>query len=119
MKLYSVTGDINVAGNWHLLTATELTQLTASNTIYVTTQGTGVSGGTISRARIRVSKGNANPPPFTPADETTNIKPKTLPADPNEYYIQYTLSSPLPTPPTFTFGAEVCVLNPGGVCQWF
>lgn len=104
IKFYSVSGNISNSSSWTQLTATDLAALSPADIIYVTITGGNTTGGaTIDKARIRV-----NATSWSPADETTDIKPKANTSEPDEYYVTYTIP-PFGNGPssTFTFGAEV------------
>ncbi len=93
VKLYTVNGDPNVASNWALIPADQLTHLQPGTTVYATVLGT-VTNGVIDKARIRM-----NSTAWTTNDETTVKKPGS-----EEFYKVFIL----PTGTTsFTFGAEV------------
>ncbi len=103
VRLYQVIGDVTVATNWQLLTATQLTALRPGDIIYATTLGT-TTGGTFDRARIRVNSST-----WTTANETTNKKPGS-----DEFYIIYTIPSDGTV--TFTFEAEI---HEVGADKWY
>ncbi|KKS84431.1 MAG: hypothetical protein UV59_C0019G0006 [Candidatus Gottesmanbacteria bacterium GW2011_GWA1_43_11] len=101
IKIYQLTGDLNLPASWQLLTTQQLAALQPGTVIYITTLGGTSNGATITRARIRVNTTTW----VQTLHDTVNLKPKTLTTEVNEYYLTYTI--PTDGTANFTVGAEV------------
>ncbi len=97
IKVYRV-GTIGDASSWTLLNSTQLPNLLPGETIYIATVGS-VANGVIDKARIRV---NSNV--WTAVNETTQMKPKAILTDPDEYYVAYTVPAGIIS---FSFQSEL------------
>jgi len=84
VKAYTVTGDPGVIGNWKLLSASDLSQLSAGDEVYLTVTGSVASAGAYTKARFTIN-GTTRP-------EVTNTKPPAIGIEQTiEFYDAYTL----------------------------